>query len=40
MSTDQLEGFDDGRVLLLSWALKGKSKNEPGRLPNVSCPEK
>lgn len=30
MSTDQLEGFYDRRVLLLSWALERKSKMNLG----------
>ena len=40
MSTDQLEGFDDGEGSLVKLGSQREEQNEPGQLPNVSCPER
>ena len=40
MTTDQLEGFDDGEGSLVKLGSQREEQNEPGQLPNVSCPER
>ena len=40
MSTDHLEGLDDGEGSLVKLGSRREEQNEPGQLPRVSCPER
>ena len=38
MSADKLEGFDDGEDSPVKLGSQREEQNEPGQLPNVTCP--